>query len=245
MDGLDFFSPTEGGESYDPAAFERFKEQVKKNGQFVAALRKSEQKQKKKEDALAQILLQFIQANQNSALMILVSRLLEENIPASFILAIIILGNEEIKQAVREHEEREARLALAGGEQPIPSIFSQQDIVHDTAVASSQFSLMNRFSNATISLTIKIALDEWGVGIYQAASGQPFRVLETLLDKQGLLKNIVIDASANVLHSFLVSQDSALFGSRGYTSFFSFCEFMLKGILQKLKEQIENQKQLN
>lgn len=247
MDGLDFFSPTEGGESYDPAAFERFKEQVKKNAQFVAALQKDEKKKKKKEDALAQILLQFIQANQNSELMVIVAELLEQNIPASFILALIVLGNDDIKQAILAHEEREAQLALAAGEFPEPKEGGpeKRDPLSGREMVTSEFSLVSRFTSATISLEIKIALDEWGIGIYQAGTSQPFRILETVLDKEGHVKEIVSKATATVMQHFLVEKDPNTFRARGFSTFFSFSEFMLKSVLQKLKEQIENQKQLN
>ncbi len=246
MDGSEFFSPSEGGESYDPAAFERFKEQIKKNAQFVAAMQKDEKKKKKKEDALAQILLKFIQANQHSGLMIIVAELLEQNIPASFVLALIVLGNEDIRLAILEHEEREAQLALAAGEFPEAQAGGpeKRDPLSGREMVTSEFSLVSRFTSATISLEIKIALDEWGIGIYQAASGQPFRILETVLDKEGLVKEIVSKACATVMQNFLVEKDPATFRPRGFSTFFSFSEFLLKGILQKLKEQIENQKQL-
>ncbi len=247
MDGLDFFSPTEGGESYDPAAFERFKEQIKKNAQFVAAMQKDEKKKKKKEDALAQILLKFIQANQHSELMVIVAELLEQNIPASFILALIVLGNEDIKQAIIEHENQEARLALAAGEFPEVSANGpeKRDPLSGREMVTSEFSLVSRFSSAAISLDIKIALDEWGLGIYQAGASQPFRIIETVLDKEGLVKEIVSKACATVMQHFLVEKDPLTFRPRGFSTFFSFSEFMIKGILQKLKEQIEGQKQLN
>lgn len=223
MSDLEFFNPGEGGESYDPAAFERFKEKIKKNAAFIAALRKGEQKQKQKEDRLAKILLKFIQGNQRSAVVMLAAKLLEENIPASFILSIIILGNEEqLAEAKNTEEPRQ----IAGA--------------HDEA-AKTDFSLITAFSAHTLPLELKVQIDAWGKGIIEAGSGAPFRVLETALDKQGNVKKVVIDCAANILGDFVeASQGPKL----GYETFFSFCEFLMKGVMQRLQKQIENQKEL-
>ena len=75
MSDMEFFSPGEAGESYDPAAFERFKQQMKASAAFIAAARKSEQKQKEKEDKLAKILLKFIQTNQKSGILMLARKI--------------------------------------------------------------------------------------------------------------------------------------------------------------------------
>lgn len=243
MDGLDFFNPSDGGESYDPAAFERFKEQVKKNGQFVAAMQRDEKKKKKKEDALAQIILAFIKANKNSGLMVIVSELLEQNIPASFILAIIVLGNPEIRTAIDQHEKEQ--LALESGEKDFPMSSRPALPALNEEQQATEFSLVARFNDSTIPLKIKLALDEWGVGIFQAGTSQPFKILETVLDKTGHVKNVVIEACATVLQSYLTVSDEATFASRGHESFVSFGEFVMRGIMQKLKDQVENQKQLN
>lgn len=246
MDGSEFFQPSEGGESYDPAAFERFKEQVKKNGQFVAAIRKDEARKKKKEDALAQILLRFIQANQNSELMLLVSRLLEENIPASFILALIVLGNDYIKAAIKEHEMKQEMIeAERISDNNLPAVGgAQSEDLTPVQAPVGEFAVSVRLSDASLPIAIRVAMDEWSSGIFNAGTTQPFRILETVLDKEGLVKGVAIEAAAFVLHEFLVKTDEATFGQRGREAYLGFSEFMLKGIMKKLKEQIENQKQI-
>lgn len=230
MSDLEFFNPGEGGESYDPAAFERFKEQIKKNAAFVAAMRKGEQKQKQKEDKLAKILLKFIQTNQKQGILLLAAKLLEENIPPSFILSVIILGNEDLKKELQNAQEAPA------GSADVRKI--------ETAVpVANEFSLMASFTDKTLPLKLKIEIDEWGKGIFEAGSAVPFRVLETATDKEGKIKRVLIDCTANVLQDFMESNGQA--GEAVYDTFFSFCEFLIKGIFKKLREQLENQKELN
>lgn len=227
MSNAEFFNPSEGGESYDPAAFERFKDQMKKSAAFMAAARKGEQKQKQKEDRLAKILLRFIQTNQKSDIVMLAARLLEENIPASVILAIIILGNEELKEEVKQN---------------VPLLEVADAPPAETSPTAHEFSLMNRFSDSSLPLKIKAEIDEWGKGIFEAASASPFRVLETALGADGNVKKIVIACAANVLSSFMESQQTEL--KADYEAFLSFCELLVQAIMKKIKEQVSNQKEL-
>ena len=225
MSDLEFFNPSEGGESYDPAAFERFKEKIRKNAAFIAALRKGEQKQKQKEDRLAKILLKFIQSNQRSGILMLAAKLLEQNIPASFILSVILLGNEEVQLELKRETQSD-----------MPQLESQK------SADTSEFSLIIRFGDASVPLKIKAEIDEWGKGILEAGSGVPFRILETALDKEGAVKKVIIDCAANVLDEYLAQNNMPDFS---YDTCYSFCEFLMRGLMKKLREQIENQKELD
>lgn len=225
MGDFEFFNPSEGGESYDPKAFERFKEQVKKNAAFIAAARKGEQKQKQKEDRLAKILLKFIQTNQKSGILMLAAKLLQENIPASFILSIIILGNDEIRIEL----EKEAKADVPQLE---PGIQEPQ---------KTEFSLMARFSDSSLPLKMKAEIDAWGRNIFETGSAVPFRILETALTKEGTIKQIVIDCAANVLDDYLAQNELAHIS---YDACFSFCELFMKSVMKRLQEQIQNQKEL-
>lgn len=226
MSDLESFNPGEGGESYDPAAFERFKEQIKKNAAFVAAIRKGEQKQKLKEDRLAKILLKFIQSNQKSGILLLAAKLLEENIPASFILSLIILGNEEIANELKREMKADSPQIEGGNAQKLPS----------------EFSIMPRFADESLTIKIKVGIDDWGKGILEAASSVPFRVLETALDREGKIKKPVIDCASNVLGDFILSNNGKIVD---YDTYYSFCEFLMRGVMNHIQKQIENQKELN
>lgn len=235
MSDLDFFNPSGGSESYDPAAFERFKEQIKKNAAFIAAARKGEQKQKQKEDRLAKILLQFIQRNQKSGILLLAARMLEENIPASFVLSVILLGNDELAEELKKEAVQNVPQLEAGASEPSPSPPSPPD------PTPNEFSLVTGFSDGALPLKIKAEIDAWGKGIFEAGSAIPFRILETVLSKEGSIKKVTIDCAANVLDDFFAQNDKA---EIAYDTCFSFCEFFMKGVMKKLQQQIENQKEL-
>ena len=229
MSDFESFNPGEGGESYDPAALERFKEKVKKNAAFIAAVRKGEQKQKVKEDRLAKILLKFIQSNQKSALLMLAAKLLQENIPASFILSIILLGNEEVQMELKKEAQAD-----------LPQLAAGETAARSTV--SSEFSIITAFSDQSLPLKLKAEIDSWGRGIVESGSAAPFKILETALDANGAVKKIVIDCCANVLGDFIANNNGP---QLGYETFYSFCEFLMKGVMRHLQKQVENQKELN
>lgn len=229
MSDFEFFNPSEGGESYDPAAFERFKENLKKSAAAMAAVRKGEQKQKKKEDRLAKILLKFIQSNQQSGVLFLAAKLLEENVPASFILSIVLLGNEGI---IGELKREIAMEQLAAPHESEPD---------GAPPVASEFSLLPRFAGASaVPLALKAEIESWGRGMFEAAEGMPFRLLETALDKEGNIKNVIIDCAANVLREFVERE----MPSMDYETYASFCAFLLRGIMTHIKKQIEDQKKI-
>lgn len=240
MSDLEFFRPGEGGESYDPAAFDKFKEQMKKNAAFMAAARKSEQKQKEKEDKLAKILLKFIQSNQKSALLFLAAKLIQENIPPSFILSVILLGNDEIQEELRRETKDALQLPPGEAHDSVQTGRNHTQGQPDPQ-ATSEFSLITRFSDASLPLKVKAEIDAWGKGMFDAASATPFRIFETVILPGGALKKVVVDACANVLGDYLKTQSLPAIG---YDSYFSFCEFLLHHIITALKKQVENQKEL-
>jgi hypothetical protein len=230
MSDFEAFNPGEGGEAYDPAAFERFKDAMKKSGAFIAAARKGEQKQKVKEDKLAKILLKFIQSNQKSGILMLAARLLEENIPASFILSIIVLCSPEIRLEI----EKETAMLLKAGE-------GQAEKQGPADPKPTEFSLMAKFEDSSLPLKIKAEIDDWGKNIFETGSAIPFRVIETCSDNEGHVKKVVIDCLANVLDDYLAENGMK---DVAFDTCFSFCEFLIRGIMNALQKQIENQKEL-
>lgn len=226
------FRPGEGGESSDPAAFERFKEQMKKNAAFIAASKKGEQKQKQKEDRLAKILLKFIQGNKKSSILMAAAKLLEENIPPSFVLSIIVLGNEELQ---RETEEELKRLITGAehGSGPEPETEEPQ---------YNEFAIATRFANNALPIKLKAEIDDWARGIFEAGSSTPFNTIKTVITDEGLVKKVVIDCGVHVLTDFFETNNGP---HVTYDQFFGFCELLFRGVMKRLKEQIENQKNLN
>lgn len=228
MSDLEFLGASSASESYDPAAFERFKEQMKKNAAFMAAAQKSEQRQKEKEDRLAKILLKFIQSNQKSGILLLAARVLQENVPASFVLSMILLGNEEVQMELKRELEQE-KLLLKAGEEDKPR------------KEPTEFSLLPAMSQQTLPLQLKAEIDAWGKGMMESASAVPFRILETAIDREGHVKRVIVDLAANVLSDFMIANQAT---ALGHDTYYSFSEFLLRGIMEMLRKQIENQKEL-
>jgi len=96
---LESFVAPDSNEGMSEAAFEAFKEKVKKAAAQMAAAKKKEKKIKKKEDDLAAILVKFIKTSDKKELVLLISRALEQEVPANFVLALILLGNSHVHQS--------------------------------------------------------------------------------------------------------------------------------------------------
>ncbi len=101
MADLDMFAPGEGqGEAMSEEAFEKFKEQMKSAAAAMQKSAKDEARQKQKEDRLIQILLHFFKDPKKKDILLLASRVLEQNVPPHFVLSVMVLGDEFQKEVV-------------------------------------------------------------------------------------------------------------------------------------------------
>ncbi len=90
---------SEGTEGMSEAAMEVFREQMRSTSQQLKALQKGEQKRKKKEEKLAKLLTEFLQRKSGkSDLAFQAAHLLALNIPAAFVLSMLLLGDRESQQ---------------------------------------------------------------------------------------------------------------------------------------------------
>lgn len=215
-----FFSNDNRGESMDPAAFERFKERMAAAAAQLKALQKQEQKQKKKEDELVKILLRFIQTGTKRDIMILVARLLEQNVPAAFIVSLLLINNEDIQR------ELGVKLFLPG------------EVEEQKATA---LTLPDHYMKGEIiPLKIKIAIDAWAHEIVDRSQEYAHRVLETVLDQDGLVKLVVIQLGVFCLRDYLDEEGINI----DYDLMKGFVELMLEGILKKVEEEFKNRKRM-
>lgn len=227
MSDFESFSGSDtGANSMDPNAFEKFKERMAAAAAQLKAMQIGEQKQKKTEDELIKILLKFIQSGQKRDLMLLVSRLLEENIPAGFIVALLLISNQEMQQQLglkmlpaAEPASYEGASFSATQAQTLPDHYIQDSV---------------------LPLKIKIAIDNWVHQISQKAGDNPHRLLRTAIDAEGQIKLPVIQLASFSLRDFLEEQ-----GIKGdYNRLKDFMELMLDGIFKKLREQIAGTKEI-
>ncbi|PIQ78036.1 hypothetical protein COV82_01950 [Candidatus Peregrinibacteria bacterium CG11_big_fil_rev_8_21_14_0_20_46_8] len=233
MSDLESFIPSEESEGFDPAAFERFKENVKKGAAADAKAKKQEGKQKKKEDKLVQILLRFIKDQKKKGVLFLIARLLEENIPPLFVLSIVTLGMEDVRNeiaAVRAEEHKE--LTEAGKLQP----------PDDQEALEMKLALPDSFANIALPLEIKGEVDAWIKGIFDAGSANAPLVLERGLTDKGAIKQVLIDCSANVMSDYFEEREGL--PSMAYDGYYNFCALVMKKLFTQLKKQVQDQKQL-
>lgn len=247
---LEEFSGFNQNEGMDANAFERFQERMKAAAQQIQAIRKQEKKAKKKENELIQILLRFIKNSHKKHLVLLISRVLEKNVPANFILAIALLGNDDIQREigqylVPESLRLEAGTSADGAKQSEPGLNNLQN---EKALTFFQ-------GDSTLPLKIRIEIDHWIKGLLLQASETPEKLLKTAYDVKeervpdedsqfGGTKKVyhkteseaIAKLMANIIFDFLkqngIEEDN-------FEKILEFSKFLLKGILKKAKEDSE------
>lgn len=207
---LESFSGFDNIGPMNESAFEAFKERMAAAAAQIAAIKKEESKQKQKEEELIKILLQFIKTSQKSELVLLISRALEQNLPANFILAIIVLSNPELQ--TKEINP----LQLANPESSTSLTFFQED--------------------QSLPLKIRIALDIWLKGLLYQGNESPQKLLKTAYElPPEEIKTILIQLTAFVLDDFFTQNQK----TEPREKLTDFSNFLIKGILIKVKETLE------
>lgn len=236
MSDFESFSGFDANEGSDPAAFERFKERMKAASAQLKAIQAGEQKQKKKEDELIKILLKFIQSGQNRDVLLLISHLLEDNVPAGFIVALIAIAYEEIQNQIGlkllPEPDDLAKYAAAQ---------SERVLLEGTTDPPKKETLPDHYMHGEIlPLKIKIAIDAWVQEIFKRASENPHRIIKTGIDQEGNIKLTIIQLATFCLRDFMESQTQPA----EYDRLRDFMQIMLQGIFKKLEEMVKNQKEL-
>ncbi len=214
---LESFINLDGGEGMSEAAFEAFKQRMKAASAQIAAIKKEEKKQKKKEDELIKILLKFIKTSHKKELVLLISRCIEQNIPANFILSVILLGNEDIQKEIGGY----LMLKASVNDEKSLTFFGEED--------------------QTLPLKLKIEIDHWIKNMLSQAQESPQKLIKTsyeVKDEEKIIKSIIIQLLCFVLRDFL-EQNKV---DEPYEKLYNFSEFVLKGILNKTEEFLDNQK---
>lgn len=251
---LESFIGFDQGEGMSEAAFEAFKQKMKAASAQIAAIKKEEKKAKKKEDELLKILLKFIKYSKKKQLVLLISRVLEQNIPANFVLAVILLGNDEVQ------EEMKKFLMLRSGEVSThEEVMAQLEAgIGDTEAEAGDKALIFFREDETLPLKAKIEMDAWMKALMIQAEEAPQKLLKTAIqvdfieketesifddkeyEKKESIKISLINLVAYVVDEFM--EEHKIDGTEGKTH--DFAKFILKGILDKTRENLENRKML-
>ncbi|EKD93004.1 MAG: hypothetical protein ACD_28C00278G0004 [uncultured bacterium] len=240
----EIFSGAEGNEGggISPDKVREFQARMAQNQQLMAAARQQEQRQKQNEDKLVAILLKFIQNSKKSDLTLLIARCLEQNIPAVFILALILLGNEDVQKELGVHFELgNEPLALAGSTEE-----NHQQTLHDIEDPEMSGALVVFGQDRSFPIKLRLAVDLWGKNIFDAASPIPERILKTVPEYNEdpeavpISKEMVTQLTAFVLRDYFAQNHF----TPPYENLKNFADFFMRGVLKRVKDQIENQKQL-
>lgn len=238
--GLEDFIGLEQNGAMDAAAFERFQERVKAAAAHIQAIRKEEKKRKKKEDELIKILLKFIKSSDKKDLVLLISRVLERNVPANFILAIILLGNEEIQREIGEYLMLGAA-KQSEGQRNEPGAPTDQSVPEDRSLVFFQ-------TDQTMPLKVRIEIDKWIRDLIFQASETPQKLLATAYETDQsqveeaklILNRPLVRLVAHIIFSFL--KQNGL--EEDIVKMKEFAEFLLNGILNRTKEDLGSRKEI-
>lgn len=247
MSDLESFGALDGGEGLDPAALERFNEQMRENAAHIAALQKAQAAQQQQEDKLVKIILKFIRTSQKKELVVLVTQLLEQNVPAGFILSLIVLGNEDIQEeaGIKLSLPEEDMRRLSAGALEANSRLQTVTADKDDATASAKIILFNS-DFSTLPLKVRIAIDLWSKNILAAGLGNPNKVLDSVYlpgmrgesetpDGEVYIKDIVVKTAVFVVYEFMHA--NRVEGKR--SEIYDFCLLLLKGIFEKIEESLK------
>jgi hypothetical protein len=194
---LESFFGLEDSDSQGSAeASEAFKEQMRKNAKVIKTMAKTQKKLKKDEDKLAALLIAYIKDPAKQDIVFLIVRLLQENVPGPFILAILSIGDPQL--------ERDLILLLnpkqlEGEKKP------QQLITFSDQALSGQDPLPQ---------SVKDKLNSWGTLILRSGSFAPTRTLQSVLTPDQKLKSLVLNLIEYSLDGFFKRHGLNLDSSR-------------------------------
>ncbi len=251
MNGLDsFFGLDQPEGAISAEKVREYKARMQRNQKAMAAARQQEQRQKKKEDNLAAILLRFIQTNQRGDVTALVSRCLEDNMPAVFILAVLMLGNEALQKelGIQLEAHSDSPKALGSSPDSLKSAVEAQETLESLENPETKGAMVVfGQSNHAFPLKMRMTVDLWGKNIWEAISPIPERMFKTACirsdnpEADPQPKEIVTQLAGMVLRDYF--HDNHFEAPPETLNRFSI--FLITGLFKRLKDQVANQQQLS
>lgn len=239
------------------AALEQLRERMKAAAAQIAALKREEKRHKQKEEDLLKILSHFVKTSHKQELVLLISRVLEQNLPANFILAIIILGNEEIERMAGKFILLQS--AAANSSSDAAQFTSGEQRIARSEQNSSHALTFFKDSDDSLPLRIKIEVDNWIKNMLSQAEERPEKLLSNVWHikmielpkeyefedseyrEEREIKKVLVQLMTYVLRDFL--EQSKI--SEPYDKLYNFCEFVITGILNKTQENFDNRLMLD
>lgn len=210
MGNLDIGAPGEGVASGNEALSEEAKQRFAGAAQAVRLIRKEEKKSRKRDDKVAQIIVQFLGQQQYTHLFLLISRLVARDCPSIFILALLSLIHEASKAEVAEYMQDHPKQTAACILTKIP--------------APGNLTVGNEQSDGQ---TNQLLL-EWITRLQFVLSLSPQEILLKLMVDDRNIDGTVLQLSSFILQEFFTAQ--------GRTVPFEKLQPLTAGILQSVFE---------
>lgn len=214
---LESFAGFDSNEPMSAAALEKLQERMRAAAAQMAAARKQEGKQKQKEDELLKILLAFIQNSHKTTLVLLIVRCLEKNLPANFLLALILLGNDEIQNATGKLLLLETNLESmenAESDKQALTFFGQED--------------------HALPLRQKIELDHWVKNLIDQANENPDKLRRTAYELTAPDAKIITSPLLKLTHYIIRDYLEGHEHEEDDERLEEFSQFIITGILSQL-----------
>ena len=214
--GVEELNPLDNEESGTKAAEvsdKVFRDQQSKTKKTIKELKKIESSARQKDGRLAQIIGQFLQTRKNSAIMILITRCLDRNIPAGLILGLLTLV---------ELEARKEFELLLGESVQLLSTSSKSQINSKTV------------TEAGLPPYIRQTIDTWSHGLLEFGLTQPTRLLATAASPEGKIFPSLIQLTTFILREYL-EREKVTFN---FDNLHKFAELILKNTLAEIRTQV-------
>ena len=183
--GPESFNPDEGPTGVPEQLSEEAKQRFAAAGAAIQQIKREEKKSRKKDDQVAQVIIQFLSDERYAHLFVLISRLVARNCPSIFILAILSLIHEESLNVVREYlQENLGKTA--------------EETVKETAAI---------VEGKGQDITQNKDLVDWITRMQMVLSLDPEHILTSLMLDEKNIDGTVLQLTTFVLQEFFVLQE--------------------------------------
>ncbi len=175
--GFESAAPSEDGGNASEGLSEQAKAKFAAGQAAMVQNQKEEKKAKKKDDSVAQVIIQFLTDEQKTHLATLISRLVAVDCPSHFILAILSLINDDCRKAVEEYLKEQGM--DEANMQTLPTVQGNELAADNKAFAT------------------------WIVRMQAVLAADSQRIVKSLLVEDGNIDGTVLQVTVFVLQDYL------------------------------------------
>lgn len=186
--GLDIGMPDEGSGGASETVREQASQSFAASQQQAQQQQKEEKKAKKRDNGVADVIIQFLTDTQRTHLATLIARLIARDCPTTFVLAVLSLINEKCAQAVHDYLQ-EKNIDVSGSSTFDHSIIPTNSAL--TEIANEQ-------------------LAAWIMRMEFVMRADGDAVVHTLMVEDNNIDGTILQLTAFVLEEFLKSHDKSV-----------------------------------